>query len=658
MKYKQIIICIFCIILIFISSAARSEEDSSNSGNIVLNFDDADLYEVIRTIAELLNINYIADPNIRGKVTIQTDGTLKKKDLFPVFFQILEANGLTAVKEGNLYKIDQFKESPRMPLPWRFGVSEKSLPQEERVIIQIIPLKYISVQEMTKLLTPFISAEGTVISHEGSNTLVLVDKGVNISKVLRLIRVFDVDLFEKVSHKFYRLQYLDAEEAVKTLNDITASYTAKDEVKITAIKRLNTLLVISSNPRIFEKIESFIRQMDVQLQDTESKIYIYSVKNGEAEELSDLLNSVFSRGAGQKNKKEKEKEKSAKTGEQSQQDAKKEEQPAAVKTPFGVIEKKSEGETGTSQKSDSSGSGKLREEINITPDTIRNALIIEATPRDYKIIENILERLDVLPRQVLIKVTLAEITLDGKNELGIEWNYKKGDENLSTSLLNASVSSSGINLEIGDANPFKRWSSKLSALASENKINILSSPTVLASENKEAKIDISTEVPVPSVEYKNTNDSRVIETNIQYRNTGIILSVTPHINEHGLVSMDINQEISEQSESVKVGDREAQSFYKRSVNTSLTVKDGQTIVIGGLMKETKNRGSSGLPCIGGLPVMQYFFGKETKSDSKTELIILITPQVIANLDDIDIVTEEFKNKVENIMKNKESGIEN
>jgi len=657
MKYKQTIICIFCIILIFTSSIVQSAEDSANSGNIVLNFDDADLYEVIRTIAELLNINYIADPNIRGKVTIQTAGTLKKNDLFPVFFQILEANGLTAVKEGNLYKIEKFKESPRMPIPWQFGASEKSLSPSERVIIQIIPMKYISVQEMTKLLTPFISAEGTIISHEGSNTLVLVDKGVNISKVLRLIRVFDVDLFEKVSHKFYKLQYMDAEEAVKTLNDLVLSYAAKDEVKITSIKRLNALLVISSNPRIFEKIESFVRQVDSPLQDTESKIYIYSVKNGEAEELSDLLNSVFSRGESQKDKEKKEKEKSAKTGDESQQEPKKEE-PVSVKTPFGVIERTPEGgKAGTSQKTDT-GSGKLREEINITPDTIRNALIIEATPRDYRIIENILERLDVLPRQVLIQVTLAEISLEATNALGINWNYKKGNENLSTSLLNASVSNAGLNLSIGDANPFNRWSAELSALASEKRVNILSSPTVLASENKEAKIDISTEVPVQSVEYKNTNDSQVIETSIQYRNTGIILSVTPHINEHGLVSMDINQEISEQSESVPVGNQTALSFYKRSVNTSLTVKDGQTIIIGGLMKEKKDNGSAGLPCLGGLPVMQYFFGKETKSDEKTELIILITPRVIANLDDIDIVTEEFKNKVENMMKHKESGIEN
>jgi general secretion pathway protein D len=246
---------------------------------------------------------------------------------------------------------------------------------------------------------------------------------------------------------------------------------------------------------------------------------------------------------------------------------------------------------------------------------------------------------------VLIQVTLAEISLDTKNELGIDWNYKKGEDNLSTSLLNASLSNKGLNFSIGNT---PRWSAALSALASEKKVNILSAPTVLASENKEAKIDISTEVPVPSVEYKNTNDSQVIETNIQYRNTGIILSVTPHINEHGLVSMEINQEISEQSESVPVGDRTALSFYKRSVNTSLTVKDGQTIIIGGLMKEKKDNGTAGMPCLGGLPVMQYFFGKETKSSEKTELIILITPRVIANLDDIDKVTEEFKSKVGNV----------
>jgi general secretion pathway protein D len=295
------------------------------------------------------------------------------------------------------------------------------------------------------------------------------------------------------------------------------------------------------------------------------------------------------------------------------------------------------------EKIETTGSGTLKGEINITTDKIRNALIIKAVPADYRVIEEILKQIDVLPRQVLIEVTIAEISLDESTELGIEWTYLKGLGGLGTSLLDASLGSSGFAYTIGRT---ERWTSALAFLASQDKVNILSSPSILASDNKEAKIDISTEIPVASAAYKYTSgEEPVLETTIEYRDTGVLLSVTPHINERGLVTMDINQEVSEQSQYVGVGGNEYPSFYKRSVNTTLTVKHAQTIVIGGLIKQTKSEGSAGTPWLSKIPIIRYFFGKEKKSVSKTELIILITPHVIVSLDDIDAVTEEFKNKV-------------
>ena len=297
-------------------------------------------------------------------------------------------------------------------------------------------------------------------------------------------------------------------------------------------------------------------------------------------------------------------------------------------------------------KTETTGSGTLKGEINITADKIRNALIIKAVPADYRVIEEILKQIDVLPRQVLIEVTIAEISLDESTELGIEWTYLKGPGGLGTSLLGASLGSSGFAYTIGRT---ERWTSALAFLASEDKVNILSSPSVLASDNKEAKIDISTEIPVASTQYKvyESGTEPVLETTIEYRDTGVLLSVTPHINERGLVTMDINQEVSEQSEYISIGveDKKYPSFYKRSVNTTLTVKHAQTIVIGGLIKETKSEGSAGAPWLSKIPIIRYLFGKEKKTVSKTELIILITPYVIVSLDDVDAVTEEFKKKV-------------
>ncbi|RLC20115.1 MAG: hypothetical protein DRI57_05555 [Deltaproteobacteria bacterium] len=617
-----------------ISKKSEKDRGSSQAGNIVLNFDNADLYEVIRNLAELLNINYIADPNVRGTVTIHTAGQLQKKDLFPVFFQILEANGLTAVKEGSLYKIVSLRDAPRMPIASRFGQLGKEAPPGERIIIQIIPLKFISGQEITKLLTPFISAEGSIVTHEDSNTLLLVDKAANILKALKLIRVFDVNVFEKVSHRVYHFEYADAEEMAKTLTDIIASYgAAKDTVKFIAVQRLNTLIVVSSVPYVFDKIQQIIRQFDVPGDDIEPRIYVYSVKNGEANDLAELLNSVFSRAS----KKERVKQ---------VQPPKESKKTDVAKLTFGSAKSEKTKKTGGNV-SAAHSSGTLKGDIRITSDEVRNALIIEAIPRDYQIIGNILKRIDVLPRQVLIEVTIAEISLDTKTDLGIEWSYVKGSRKPDTSTLEARIGVAGLRYLLGQTD---RWFAALSALATDKKINILSSPSILASDNKEAKIDISTEVPVASAIY-NKDDSNIVETNIQYRDTGVILSVTPHINEYGLVSMDISQEVSNQLEdSVQVGTGTQPAFFKRSISTSLTVKHGQTIVIGGLIQQTENRGFSGLPCLSSIPVAQYLFGKKSESIDKKELILLITPRVITTLEDVDAVTEEFKSKVGNAIK--------
>jgi general secretion pathway protein D len=594
----------------------EEKEASQDVGQIVFNFDDADLCEVIRTIAELLNINYIVDPNVKGKVTIHTAGGLRKEDLFPVFSQILEVNGLTAIKEGNLHKIVQLKDAPRMLITSRFGYEGEDVSPGEKIIIQIIPLKFISAQEMTKLLAPFISAGGTILSHKDSNTLLVVDKGLNILKIRRLIEAFDVNVFEKFNYRFYYLEYLDAEEIVETFINIVASYGdfAKDIVNVIAIQRLNALLVISSNPQVFEKVEVFIRQLDVPSEEVDPRIYVYSVKNGEANNLADLLNGVFAWEPSAKEKTTKDKsEKKAETAPSRNPFSRKTREAKAKEAPKAAKEPK---ETVVSGKMGSVGSGTLRGEINITADEIRNALIIEAIPADYRVIENILRQIDVLPRQVLIEVTIAEVSLDESTELGIAWTYLKGPGSLSTSLLKASLGSSGFKYTIGMTD---RWTSALAFLASKDKVNILSSPSILASDNKEAKIDISTEIPVASTAIKYTDDKKpVLETTIEYRDTGVLLSVTPHINERGLVTMDINQEVSEQSKYVDIGEGRYPSFYKRSVNTTLTVKHAQTIVIGGLIKETKSEESAGAPWLSKIAIIrrkryQGIWGKDQVS---------------------------------------------
>ena len=279
-----------------LSTKPSVKEDHEDKGQkIVLNFDNADLNEVIITMADILGINYIVEPGVNGKVTIHTARGLNRKDLFPVFFQILEVNGLTAVKEGNLYKILPMKDSPRTAIDQIYAPGQKDVPDEERVIIQIIPLKFIAAQEMTKLITPFMTSGGTVVSDAGSNTLLVVDKWMNILKILKLVSSFDINIFERVDYRFYRLKNLDVEEATKMLDDFSLTYTKLSnlQVKFIPITQLNTLLVVSSSPTVFKKIDEILAKIDVVVEETEPRIYVYFVKNGNAAQLTELMNQVF-----------------------------------------------------------------------------------------------------------------------------------------------------------------------------------------------------------------------------------------------------------------------------------------------------------------------------------------------------------------------------
>lgn len=620
---------------------------SGERERVVINFDQADLVEVIRTLAELLDINYILGTGVQGAVTIHTAGELDRRELFSVFFQILEVNGLTAAREGGLYKILPLQEAPRMSIAEGIGSDDRPLPPGQRVVMQIIPLDFITADEMAKILTPFISSEGTILSNPDANTLLLVDKDVNVLKALRLVETFDVDLFEQVAYRFYSPRNLTARELAKLLEDILGTFGNGEQsgVRIMAIERLNKILVLASNPKMFQRIEEFLGQLDVPSESAVPRVFIYPVRNGSAEDLADLLTTVFSHDAAASDP-------SPGTASSSNEEATAESSvkiPAA--DPFG-------GERPTPEGADRAeapaagplrGIGTLSRELKITPDPTRNLLIIEAVPPDYRTLEEILRQIDILPRQVLIEVLIAEISLDDQEELGVEWSYGKGEGSLSTSLLSAQMGSSGLQFALGKEG---RWSAALSSLASENKLNVLSRPTVLASDNKEARINVSTQVPVASAQYLfDSGPQGVTQTNIQYRDTGIILSVTPRISDTGMVSMEITQEVSETGDGVDVGGQSFPSFRERKVNTSLTVGDGQTLFMGGLMRERKSRGNSGVPYLSRIPVLGFLFGRDTSASEKSELILMITPRVVRGLQEMDAISEEFEEKVGNIRRN-------
>jgi general secretion pathway protein D len=609
---------------------------------VTLDFDNADIYEVINALADVVGLNYIIDPAVKGKVNIHTSGEIDKNQIFPILETIFEMNNIAAVKAGDIYKIIPIKEAKTRPLMPETGreVKEEDLQSPDRMRIQFVPLRYIPVSEMSKLLKPFLTKAGEIIEYPKNNIMIVVDTNISVKRLLSMVDTVDVSYFEGMNIKFYELKNADVKDLSKEMETIFGALgiaKATDKgvaVNFIPLERLNMMLVIVNQmPDILAKVDDWVAKLDEINTDVEEQVFIYFIENGKATEIGDILNKVYGEGV----------------------EKKKEEKPTPTRTRQQVTQKVEPTVAG----------GALTGKIKIVTDEVTNALIIRATTSDYIIIKKTIQLLDIVPRQVLIEVLIAEITLGEDTQFGIDWNFSKnnvgvgGETGTFNSILNNSIPTTlaspgpGYTAIFTAANLY----AKLYAFASENRLNVLSSPHILAANNKEAKIEVGSEVPIVTSEYspETVETTTVTSRSIQYRDTGIILTVTPRINEKGLVAMDITQEVSQVSDQTIAG-ISSPVITKRTAKTSLVVQDGSTIVIGGMIQTQKDNTMSGIPIFSKIPLLNYFFSFTNNKVSKTELVILITPHTIRTLEEADIVTKEFTDKLEGLKKAIGAGI--
>jgi general secretion pathway protein D len=351
------------------------------------------------------------------------------------------------------------------------------------------------------------------------------------------------------------------------------------------------------------------------------------VKNGIASELADILNSVFAQNKPRK---------------------------TATPLPPAVVGQPQKGKSVDRGKKSLSlalgAQSAITGEVKVIPYSTTNTIIIKATPRDYPAVKRILSELDIIPRQVLIEILIAEVTMSDDMTLGIEYAFKGTDlgGGISKQIVGTSLGLSragtlatgGLTASIARDNHI----ATINALASSNQINILASPHIIATDGKEASIDIGDEVPL--VASKIFIDSRE-EITIERRDTGVILKVTPHINSTGLVTLDLSLELSDAASAVVAGESDIRIF-QRNAKTTMVVQDNQTIVIGGLIDEKIEEEVTKVPFLGDIPLLGLLFRSKVNSVRKTELVLLITPHVINNLEQANSVTDEFIQRLEKI----------
>ena len=616
---------------------------------ISLNFDNADITVVIQTIAELLHMNYIVAPAVRGRVTIQTSEKLPVSALLPVLEQILEVNGFMAVRSGDFYKIvpstQAKQESVETVLPEQAPATATGL------VTQVVRLRFISPGEAVKILTPFKTAAGLYQAHESARLLFLTEVPAKIADLLKIIEVLDVDTFASIQVELYPVRYAGVEDLARELTQIvtqvfTAAGRGRTLFRIIPVTQLNAIMVFSGESGLTVNIREWIAKLDQPASAANERIFIYPLSHATAETLAAVIEKVFHRDAAKTQTKS-----ATPAPGQSTRTTSAAGQPAAASpTAAPAPAATSPGISSAGEGGAASGGAA----VTIVADKDTNSLIIQTAPWFYPTVEEVIRRLDTMPKQVLIEVLIAEVTLDDTNKYGINWALNgqgsvglPGETlNLTTATaLSAAVDAAAFSFTIAEAG---RISAAITAYAQDSKLNILSAPHILATNNKEAKIDVGQEVPILTSQTTTTesgSDATTTQpTDIEYRSTGVILTVTPHINDGGYVTLDVLQEVSEAQENT-LGGTTSPIIRKRTAKTTMVVKDNQTLVVGGLIAEKRTNSQEGLPWLKNIPIIGYLFGSKSTTLTRTELVLMITPRVVKTVEEGDRLTQQVKERV-------------
>ncbi len=669
---------------------------------VVLNFDNADIETVVHAASEIVGFNYVLAPDVRGKVTVQTSGRIPQEDVFGVLLAILEVHGFTAVKSGNLYKIIKIEGARERAVPLIVGDAADASRSPDEVITQIVPVRYASVADLNSLLRPLISARGALIAHRETNVLVITDTASNIQRLLEIVALVDVEVaLDEMA--IIPLRFADAADLANILNQLftsgrlrramgtvaatpgapgptpgpiptpapppapapavgapttgTGAQAAADRPLIIAERRSNSLIVYARRQEL-DTIRRLVTQLDVNIYGGR-RVFVYYAENAKAKDLAATLNAIYGAptagststttgptGAGRPGP-------STLFGAPS---------PSQMSSPAAAA-------GGTGNVGDV---GLLEGQVRFIADETTNAVIVATFPRVWSEVELIIRQLDKMPRQVLIEVLVAEITLTDDTRLGLDWAIRSGKFNLSRTDTGGSSPLSGlpISQQLQDQGSLNNvmvplstgltaftfgggavaFVTLLNALASENRVNVLSNPHVLTQENKKAIINVSDSIPIVTSQVAplsgtiasgtSTTTTTVGTQTVEYRDAGVILTVTPRIGELGTVALDVKQEVN--SLGPQEPPTQSRRIIKREAETSVVLVNNQTLVLGGIIKETRTIDDHGIPYLKNIPLLGVLFGVKGLKIEKTELLILITPRVIGTPLDAARVTDEMR----------------
>ncbi|MGF9759500.1 type II secretion system secretin GspD [Microvirga sp. 0TCS3.31] len=650
-----------------IANASLARGQPRDGGSYTLNLVEASVTEAASAVlGDVFGVNYTVDPKIDSRITLQTTRPVDKEGIAELFESSLRTIGAAVVKNGNVYRIVTADQAAMGA-----GSGADIGGQPIGNVTRVVPLRYVAATEIQRILEP-IAPFGGVARVDGSrNTLLLSGSAQEIATMEETISVFDVNVMKGMSFAVVPMRGVDPDAIVEDLNKmfgVAADSPMQGMVQFIPNARLKSMLVVSKQPQYLQEAQTWVRRLDEQAIGPERQFYTYVLRNRQAKELVEVLNSIFASNG------------DAEGGAQPLPPV----QRAAVRTAsadsaqvdsgvappdrFAIISASGGapktfepfsnvplGASGADSAAFGAG-GPGGSRIKVVADPSQNALLILATHTDYKRIERIIANLDIIPNQVLIEATIAEVTLNDDLKFGVRWF-----------LQNKSGSRSGaftdlISGAIGAAHPGFSFIAKaaggqvtLNALNQIGNVRVLASPSLMVLDKKTATLQIGDQVPVitQSAVSVATPGAPVVNS-VSYKDTGVILSITPRINESGRVLLDIEQEVSTVQRTTTSG-IDSPSFGQRRVKTSVVVNDGEGITLGGLIHDRATDVATQVPVLGDIPIFGKAFQHKDNVIEKTELVIILTPRVVRDLNEARAVTDEYRRKVESFVPSRDPG---
>ncbi|MCP4182993.1 MAG: type II secretion system secretin GspD [Hyphomicrobiales bacterium] len=597
---------------------------TENGQGITLNLVNASVGLVAKTVlGDILKLNYVVDNQVEANMTIQTTSPVSKASLIDILETTLANYSIAIVHQDEFYRLvpasSQAAKGSRITL--RNGGMRRV-----GSTMQIVPLNYVSAREIQSVLEPLAKPGSILKVDENRNLLILSGTQSELRSMNETIEIFDVDWMRGRSIGLFPIQNSEPKVIAKELENI---FGAKDgplrgAVKFLPNERLNSIIVISKKSRYITRAQKWITRLDKVAQSNERQLFVYDIQNRPAEELANLLQSVFEDESGKKI--------SISNNVAPNQQA---------------INASTEGQVPNSVADINDiniNVAKPSYSIHVTADISNNALLIRATSKEFQRILKIMKKIDVLPTQVLLEAVIAEVTLNDELKFGLRWFFEHGKFSLKfTDALGGLVNSVFPGFSYSFANNDIQL--VVNALAGITDVNIISSPTLMVLDNQSATLQVGDQVPIITQTATSVagGNAPIINT-VSLKDTGIILTVTPRINERGRVLLNITQEVSDVVETTTSG-IDSPTIRQRKINTSVIVQDGQSLALGGLIQDKNTIRKTQVPVLGDVPLFGLLFKNKKDTITRTELIIFIKPSVIHNVNDANRVTQAYREQV-------------